>query len=449
MRESYINDYDLESEKEVKNIETKKLISFAKINKYFIFPFLSPIFIYFRDYFISLAEYKYDGLRATFQYEFIDGLMHSACIILYLISYLNSRTQKKEIEKDYLNYEINKNIINNTKEKTKNNNNKIKIFYIILIIAASYTVYISNSKILSKKYNVFEIRIYHLVFNTIFCKMILKDSIYKHQLLSLILASIGWIFISIPIFQILETRDIIPNILFFFGAIFYPLYLVLFKYIISKYYISQFLNMLYIGIFLLIISVIGLLIYSLIDCNNLSYLINILDISKQKKYFVIAFFLGVIVKFIFCYIILNFSPNIFLLTNVISSIIGWISKLIMKRNDSTLNIIFKAIGFFIIFFSTLIYNEIIIFNFLGLNKNTAYDIDERAKKELQMLLSNESTNYKDRDNDENNNEDNEEINKEDNKKVSKKKNDKKDNYYFEVGDYIVKNQNQNNENEED
>ena len=70
-------------------------------------------------------------------------------------------------------------------------------------------------------------------------------------------------------------------------------------------------------------------------------------------------------------------------------------------------------------------------------------------KELQMLLSNESINYKDKDNEENNDEDNEEINKEDNKKVSKKKNDKKDNYYFEVGDYIVKNQNQNNENEED
>ena len=69
---------------------------------------------------------------------------------------------------------------------------------------------------------------------TIFCKIILGYEIYRHQFLSLILILIGWIFISIPIFVKLTTADIYYNILFFFGAIFYPLYLVLLKYIIEN-----------------------------------------------------------------------------------------------------------------------------------------------------------------------------------------------------------------------
>ena len=71
--------------------------------------------------------------------------------------------------------------------------------------------------------------------------------------------------------------------------------------------------MLFKGIFLIIISVLGLLIYYLIICNNLSYFIKLFDISNNNKYFIIAFIFGVIVKIIFCFIIYIFSPNIFIL----------------------------------------------------------------------------------------------------------------------------------------
>ena len=248
--------------------------------------------------------------------------------------------------------------------------------------------------------------------------MILKDTIYKHQIFSIILASIGWIFISIPIYEILKFDDIIPNIIYLFGAIFYPLYLVFLKYIILKYYTSVLLDMIIIGILLMIISALGLSIYSLIDCNNLSYLKNIFDVSIKNNYFIIALIFGVMVKMIFCYIINFFSPNIFVLTNVISTIIDWISKIIRKQNnDSSLNIVFKAIGYFIIFFSTLAYNEIIIFNFFGLNKNTTNDIDERAKKEEKLLKK---------------------------ENINDQKDENSDDSYLEVEGYLVNNSNKNN-----
>ena len=364
--------------KKISNTQNKKsyLISFTKINKYFIFPFLSPIFIFIRDYLIGKANLKDNGVKATFQYEVMDGFMHSVCGLFYLIYFFRTRTIESSPE---------------SKSTLKNKN--LKIFLLILVIGISYTIYISNSKILSKKYTVFEIRIYHLVFNTIFCRLILKYEVFSHQILSIILTLIGWILISIPIFEKISSLDIVPNIIFFFGAIFYPLYLVLFKLIIQKYYLSVFLNMLYIGIFLLIISIIGLLTYSLIDCNNLSYIKEIFDIAENNKLFYLALFFGTIVKAIFCLIIYYFTPNIFVLTNVISSIINWVFNYLITKNkeETTLNLIFQGIGYFIILFSTLIYNEFIIFNFCGLNKNTIKNISERISiEEIELDIQRNS-----------------------------------------------------------
>ena len=364
--------------KKISNTQNKKsyLISFTKINKYFIFPFLSPIFIFIRDYLIGKANLKDNGVKATFQYEVMDGFMHSVCGLFYLIYFFRTRTIESSPE---------------SKSTLKNKN--LKIFLLILVIGISYTIYISNSKILSKKFIVFEIRIYHLVFNTIFCRLILKYEVFSHQILSIILTLMGWILISIPIFEKISSLDIVPNIIFFFGAIFYPLYLVLFKLIIQKYYLSVFLNMLYIGIFLLIISIIGLLTYSLIDCNNLSYIKEIFDIAENNKLFYLAIFFGIIVKAIFCLIIYYFTPNIFVLTNVISSIINWVFNYLITKNkeETTLNLIFQGIGYFIILFSTLIYNEFIIFNFCGLNKNTIKNISERINiEEIELDIQRNS-----------------------------------------------------------
>ena len=121
-----------ESQKEDDKSEKKRLISFTKINKYFIFPFLSPIVLYIRDHLLNIAQYKNEGVHLSFQYEFMDGLMHSGCIILYLISCLKSMPNKKET-----------NIVrkktaktNCEKDEINNNNNKGKIFFIILIIAS-------------------------------------------------------------------------------------------------------------------------------------------------------------------------------------------------------------------------------------------------------------------------------------------------------------------------
>ena len=350
----------------------KKYFSFAKINKYFIFPFISPIFIFIRELLLEYSKGKTSGIRKILQYEFNDGLMHSSCILFYIFIYFRTKTEKTKEENDYY-----KKIANNNVYSKKIRENKFKIFFIILTIAIGYNNYIS-SKMLLKGKTIFEIRIYHVIFNTIFCKIILGYEVYRHQLLSLILILIGWVFISIPVFIKLTTDDIYYNILFFFGAIFYPLYLVLLKYIIENYYISIYLDMFFIGVILLILSTVLTIINSTLVYSDFSDLINIFDSAYNKILLFFAFFSGTIVKFIFCIIIENFSPNIFVLTNVISSIITWIYNVgFKKKPDTTSNIICLSIGYFIILISCFIYNEIIILNFFNLNENTNFNIKER------------------------------------------------------------------------
>ena len=362
-------------------IKNKCNISIAKINKYFIFPFLSPIFIFIREILLEYAKGKTSGVRKILQYEFNDGLMHSSCILLYLVECIRTGKEKK-IKNKFLR-KISK-LSSHSISK-----NKCKIFFVILTIAIGYNNYIS-SKMLLKGKTIFEIRIYHVIFNTIFCKIILGYEIYKHQLLSLILILIGWAFISVPIFVKLTIGDIYYNVLFFFGAIFYPLYLVLLKYIIENYYISVYLDMFFIGIILLIISSFLTIGNSFMNYSNFSDLFNIFDFAKDKLLIFLAFASGTIVKFIFCIIIQNFSPNIFVLTNVISSIITWIYNIGYKRKpEKTMYIIFLSIGYFIILISCLIYNEIIILNFCKLNENTNFNINERLEidKKLADFLS--------------------------------------------------------------
>ena len=117
------------------------------------------------------------------------------------------------------------------------------------------------------------------------------------------------------------------------------------------------------------------------------------NIAENNILFYISIAFGVIVKIIFCLIISYFSPNIFVLTNVISSIINWIfNYFIVKEKEETItNLIYQGIGYFIILFSTLIYNEFIVLNCFGLNIYVRNTIFGRITKEEEKLKINQKS----------------------------------------------------------
>ena len=79
-----------------------------------------------------------------------------------------------------------------------------------------------------------------------------------------------------------------------------------------------------------------------------------------------------------------FSPTLILVTDIIHPFFLWIVQTIQERTLIT-EVIYYLIGYIIVFFSALIYNEIIIFNFCGLSKNTKKFVLQRENREIKQI----------------------------------------------------------------
>ena len=236
---------------------------------------------------------------------------------------------------------------------------------------------------------------FNFLFVPLFSKFILKENIYKHQYFSIVISIIGIIFLLIPVCLELDTKDIAPNILNLINGIIYPLYLVIIKYLIEIYYISPLKISLIIGIISLFLNCIGYIIYSLIEYNDLSYFNEIFDFSKgQNKFlfsiYIILHLLFKLLQQLFILLALfYFSPTLIIITDIINPFLFWIIKIIFNyislSKDDLIDIVLNPLGYVIALFSALVYNEIIIFNFCGLNKNTKKFVNVRQNEELKDI----------------------------------------------------------------
>ena len=82
-----------------------------------------------------------------------------------------------------------------------------------------------------------------------------------------------------------------------------------------------------------------------------------------------------------------FSPSLVIITDAINPLLVWIQTIINSSGEIPDDVLYP-IGYVIIIFSALIYNEIIIFNFCGLNKNTKKYVNERINLEMEKIQKN-------------------------------------------------------------
>ena len=97
------------------------------------------------------------------------------------------------------------------------------------------------------------------------------------------------------------------------------------------------------------------------------------------------------------YTIYNFSPYLFILLEAFLPIDNDFIPIILKQNmeDKEKIIkrtIFQSIGYLILFFASLVMNEIIIFKFFGLNKNTFDTISSRGDLDASNMAELEHCN---------------------------------------------------------
>ena len=274
----------------------------------------------------------------------------------------------------------------------------------ILFLMSLFLSIFINIFAYSYKTIVFEKRLLYLFFISIFSKYILKSQIYRHQILSLSLASIGLIILLIPVLSDIKIDNILIFVINIFSAPIYSLFLVLIKYLTHNYYLPPLLCLLLIGLTSLIITLIGFIIYSLIKFNDFSYIVDNFRISEYNMGigFYIYAILGLLFTSllqIFSFLVIDyFSPILLVITEIIDPMISWILTCIQEP-ESVKNILLKVIGYFIEIVAALIYNEIIICNFCKLNKYTKKCIMERQNKEINDLIISEEGSENENEND--------------------------------------------------
>ena len=380
-----------EEEDDEKNIQKKEcFISFAKINKYYLFPFLAPIFCMTSNYLLHLINKEnYHNIEFT-----LALFVNFAYILggsLYFITYIREKTE--ETKNNAIVYQERK-TINLIYKEDKPNKSKTKIFFILLFMSLLLATYIIIYTFSNHK-NLVEKRLYYLFFISIFSKFILKSEIYRHQVLSLSISFIGLIILFFPAIKKIGKKDIIMNICNVFSAIFYSIFLVLIKYLTHKYYVSPLFCLLSVGLFSLIITFIAFIIYSLIKKDDFSLLTKNFQFSENKKdkklyiYGTLSLFFSALLQIFSFLVVYYFSPILLAITDIISPMLSWI-LISIQEGETSSNIIFNTIGYFLELIAAFIYNEIIICNFFQLNKYTKKYIVQRQNEEFNSIKMTEN-----------------------------------------------------------
>ena len=386
----------MEETKEQNKEQKECLFSLAKINSYYLFPFLAPIFCCSANYFIHSIQNENNNMELQCLLTIYIDFTYLCGGLLYFFSSIRKKTEEtrdKEIVYRGRATSAVKYIFNDASQK-----NKIKKLLLLILISILISLSTISNLYLSK-YTLFEKRLYFLFFIAILSKYILENDIYKHQILSMCIAFIGLILLFIPVLLKIQIEDIFGNIVNFLSAFAYSLFLVLIRYLTHNYYFSPLLCLLFIGIFSSIFSFIGFSIYSLIEYHDFSVIKNSFDFSQNKMgikfyiYLIAGLFFGTGLQIFTNFVIYYFNPILLTVTDSISPMLSWILTILQDGPDKegNFNLAIKSTGFFIQLVAGLIYNEIIICNFCGFNTYTKKCLQERQNEELISLKLSESS----------------------------------------------------------
>ena len=387
------------------------LFSCQKLNKYFLLPFFIPIICFTTKFFSETM--KTDGDKKTIDqvttdnthtFVFLYQIIQSLCLILGGLLYFISRFISKRKNKIEIDNDSKDNVANNNSE----NNNKILDKYlkrtnevikkkdwkkILIVILMPFLLIIYN---LSIAYGVgfpqLEKRVYFLFFITLISVFVFKKQLFKHQKLALIITAIGAIPIYISFGLYLNTKiySIAFDIFLLIGSFCYSIYLIFIKYLTVTKQMSVFLLLLYQGILCTIFTLIIFSIISLIANKDFTYISNIFHCNETNYICVSNYYIKIIAYFILntalqtliFLVVYIFSPELFAISDIFSPLFSFIAQWIKDKEKNGLKIFLYVFGYLIMALGAFIYNEIIVCNFYGLNKNTWKAIDQKAYEEI-------------------------------------------------------------------
>ena len=261
---------------------------------------------------------------------------------------------------------------------------KVIIILFLISILDILSTYIFT---FSSKFSNFQIYLSYLYPLTnitfwILSKLMIKFDLYTHHYVSIIIISIGLIIINL--ININLNIDIILIICLLLLQYIYPLIDIIAFHLLYE-------NEMEFYLFILIIGINGVLfglLFSILSFNNI-YLIQIdifrdYDIKQLPSFLLFSITNGITYSLIFL-IFKLFKPWFYGVTAVINSLITFLLTTKLTQSNINNNIIIIII-YIILIFQCLIFNEQIICNFWGLNKNTKFKISLRGENEIIELF---------------------------------------------------------------
>lgn len=380
-------------------------IQFGIVNLKYLFILLTPI-LWKVDNF--LGDYFYDN---KFYQVFIDFLSLTLCGIIHLlIMFLSKSDVKRNSVKKEENTEGNINSLKaqlietiNLEKKEKLRRIKIKKMLYILFLASlemsAMLIQIFLKKNKRRQFNFSLLVILELLDLIIFSLLFLKYTLYKHQFVSFVIFLICHLIFFIQSMEKLDVKTIefMKSFLYYYS---YENLYCLYD-IFGKKYLNNFMDSIYLLLFKIgITGLVPLLFYDGIfyfcgvDDNYHGIFRSLIDNFKiwhilRDLFFSMILHIGMWLTFNY------FSPLHYIIMDIFENFLEILYIEIMdkeaenkfsKKQINTFYVLYP-----ILIFDTLVFNEILILNFWGLNENTKLYIMEREKLDIIHRTNNSIT----------------------------------------------------------
>jgi len=340
-------------------------ISLGKINKYIVLILLDALFYFIR----IIIEDHYKFIKGENLHPIIYNLSHSLgsslSFILFIIYHIRN---KREINPIFAKE-------NNTEEKSL----KTKFLWILLVSIISFISSTLNAIFWINNDNYINIWSSYIIFLSLFSFLVLKNKLYKHHYISIIIIIILGLLYNLVSPQINIDKYLNIYLITISNSIIYSFEYVLYKYLMLKKFIKSYEILFFRGI---IVTV--LLIITLIITTKIGKIDNFLDFCENSGAKEIIIFISMIIinfiYYLFFLIIIDiFSPFHLILVNFIADSLTFFYYITSYDFISAIfNIIFISIEIFLI----LVFIEIIELNFWGLSKMIKRNIELRANLEV-------------------------------------------------------------------
>jgi hypothetical protein len=391
------------------------LIKFSKINRKLLILIIFPIFEPIRKIVAEHLEDKHNDNNFFKIFRFYLSYVLSIIFIL-IIKYrikdekknifntlknnINQKKEKKSVENSDIMKNNGQSWIN-PQDKVRNDLKKVKrtkkimsigILIVILLILNIFNLMYRDKYSGYGWNNVFHIGkqsigvFFEIIFFIILSMVIMKNKIYRHHFVSLVVILLNLILLIISFIICFPDCIIQIFIYYYFYSFLFCLFCILGKRYLNLYFNSPYKIMLFIGIIsLIIIFIFDIIMFSIFDNNDehINKYGIIFGFKNMTNFISIFAFIFDVIFHFFSNIgiwmtIYYYTPFHYIISESISEYLFILYDFILfGRGYKVSDIILYTIIYIINLIFFLVFNEIIILNICGLNYNVKEKIEER------------------------------------------------------------------------